>query len=34
MVALQEAGVDAIYIPTDNTLANICDTVHATNVGK
>lgn len=34
MVALQEAGVDAIYIPTDNTLANICDTVHATNMGQ
>ena len=34
MVALAEAGVDAIYIPTDNVLANGASTVHAINIGQ
>lgn len=34
MIALAEAGVDAIYIPTDNVLANGAATVHAINIGQ
>ena len=34
MVALANEGVDAIYIPTDNVLANGAATVHAINVGE
>lgn len=33
-VALKNAGVDAIYIPTDNVLANGSANVHAVNTGK
>ena len=33
-VALQKAGVDAIYIPTDNVLANGIANVHAINTGN
>ena len=32
--ALKQAGVDAIYIPTDNTLANGTANIHALNIGK
>lgn len=32
-VALKAAGVDAIYIPTDNTIANGCATIHSINIG-
>ena len=34
MIALANEGVDAIYIPTDNTLANGAATVHAVNIGE
>ncbi len=34
MIALQKEGVDAIYIPTDNTLANGAANVHLLNTGK
>ncbi|MBR7117596.1 MAG: hypothetical protein IKC87_07820 [Clostridia bacterium] len=34
ITALKNAGVDAIYIPTDNVLANGCATVHTINTGK
>ena len=34
MVALANEGVDAIYIPTDNVLANGAATVHAINIGQ
>lgn len=34
MIKLQNAGVDAIYIPTDNTLANGISTVHSLNKGE
>lgn len=34
MIKLQNAGVDAIYIPTDNVLANGIATVHSLNTGK
>lgn len=34
MVRLQNAGVDAIYIPTDNVLANGIATVHSINKGE
>ena len=33
MMKLQQAGVDAIYIPTDNLLANSVATVHELNCG-
>lgn len=33
-IALSEAGVDAIYIPTDNVIANSCATVHSLNIGE
>lgn len=33
-VALQKEGVDAIYIPTDNVIANACATVHSINKGE
>lgn len=32
--ALLVEGVDAIYIPTDNTLANGAATVHSVNMGE
>ncbi|MBQ0102501.1 MAG: hypothetical protein KBT31_06895 [Firmicutes bacterium] len=32
--ALKQAGVDVIYIPTDNTLSNGASTIHALNTGK
>ncbi len=32
--ALANEGVDAIYIPTDNAIANACDTVHLVNLGE
>ena len=32
--ALKAEGVDAIYIPTDNVLANGCPTIHALNIGE
>jgi len=34
MIKLQNEGVDAIYIPTDNTLANGISTVHSLNKGE
>lgn len=34
MLKLQQEGVDAIYIPTDNLLANGIATVHELNCGK
>ena len=34
MAALAKEGVDAIYIPTDNVLANACALVHSTNIGE
>ncbi|MBR3750971.1 MAG: hypothetical protein IKK58_04285 [Clostridia bacterium] len=33
-ISLKAAGVDAIYIPTDNVLANGAATVHSLNSGK
>lgn len=33
-IALNEAGVDAIYIPTDNVIANASSTVHSLNIGE
>lgn len=33
-IALKAEGVDAIYIPTDNVLANGSATVHAINIGE
>ncbi|MBP3917955.1 MAG: ABC transporter substrate-binding protein [Clostridia bacterium] len=33
-VSLRNAGVDAVYIPTDNVLANGIANVHAVNIGK
>ncbi len=33
-IALSEAGVDAIYVPTDNVIANACSTVHSINIGE
>ena len=33
-VSLKNAGIDAIYIPTDNVLANGIANVHAVNLGK
>lgn len=33
-IALKAAGVDAIYIPTDNVLANGCANIHLINTGK
>lgn len=33
-VALKAAGVDAIYIPTDNTLANGAASIHSLNMGE
>jgi len=33
-ITLQKSGVDAIYIPTDNTLANGVATVHSINIGE
>ena len=33
-IALEAEGVDAIYIPTDNTLANGAATVHSINIGE
>jgi len=32
--ALANEGVDAIYIPTDNAIANACATVHLVNLGE
>ncbi len=32
-VALASAGVDAIYVPTDNVLANGSATIHSVNIG-
>lgn len=34
MAALAKEGVDAIYIPTDNVLANASATVHSNNIGE
>lgn len=34
MVSLKSEGVDAIYIPTDNTLANAAAAVHSINIGE
>lgn len=34
MLKLQQAGVDAIYIPTDNLIANAVATVHELNCGE
>ena len=34
MLKLQQEGVDAIYIPTDNLLANAAATVHELNCGE
>lgn len=34
MIKLKNAGVDAIYIPTDNVLANGAATVHTFNLGE
>ena len=33
-MSLSAEGVDAIYIPTDNTLANACATLYAINTGE
>ena len=33
-IALESAGVDAIFIPTDNTLANGIANVHSVNIGE
>ena len=33
-VTLRNAGVDAVYVPTDNTLANGSATIHAVNLGN
>jgi ABC-type uncharacterized transport system substrate-binding protein len=33
-VTLQKENVDAIYIPTDNVIANACATVHSINKGE
>lgn len=34
MQTLAKEGVDAIYIPTDNVIANACATVHLVNLGE
>ena len=34
LASLAKEGVDAIYIPTDNVLANACAMVHSNNVGQ
>ncbi|MBE6546079.1 MAG: sugar ABC transporter substrate-binding protein [Ruminococcaceae bacterium] len=34
LTALAKEGVDAIYIPTDNVLANACAMVHSVNIGE
>ena len=34
MIALSNEKVDAIYVPTDNVLANGAATVHAVNIGE
>ena len=34
LIALEAEGVDAIYIPTDNVLANGASTVHSLNIGQ
>jgi ABC-type uncharacterized transport system substrate-binding protein len=33
-IALKSAGVDAIYIPTDNVLANGAANIHSLNIGE
>lgn len=34
LAALAAEDVDAIYIPTDNLLANACALVHSVNIGE
>ncbi len=34
MIKLQSSGIDAIYIPTDNTIANAATQVHSLNKGE